>query len=194
MPQLIPPTTWVHASFLAAMDEFQAEGRVGHADYSMIGHEIREYAARWADPAEFASYVRWLRADALEESPRGPGFVPATTLWWTDNHEYLGRLTIRHRLTPRLLEIGGHIGYDIRRSARRRGHATSMLAAALPVAREMGIDPALITCDEDNVASRKVIEANGGVLEDTRAGKLRFWVPTARRLTEGGASCRAGAR
>lgn len=186
MPQLIPPTNRVHASFLAAMDEFQAEGRGGHGDYSMIGHEIREYAARWADPAEFAGYVRWLRADALEESPRGSGFVPATTLWWAEGEQYLGRLTIRHRLTPRLLEIGGHIGYDIRRSARWRGHATSMLAAALPVARGLGIDPALITCDEDNLASRKVIEANGGVLADARGGKLRFWVPTvAGGVTEG---------
>ncbi|HEX6454820.1 MAG TPA: hypothetical protein VF060_35830, partial [Trebonia sp.] len=64
----------------------------------MVGHEIREYAGRWTDPAEFAGYVRRLRADALEESPRGPGFVPATMLWWVDGEKYLGRLTIRHRL------------------------------------------------------------------------------------------------
>lgn len=54
-----------------------------------------------------------------------------------------------------------------------------MLAAALPVARSLGIDPALITCDEDNTASRKVIEANGGILGDERGGKLRYWVPTS---------------
>ncbi len=105
--------------------------------------------------------------------------MPGTSLWWADGDEYLGRLTIRHRLTPSLLELGGHIGYDIRPSAGRRGHATAMLAAALPVARGMGLDPVLITCDEDNVGSRKVIEANGGVLEDARRGKLRFWVPTS---------------
>ena len=52
-----------------------------------------------------------------------------------------------------------------------------MLAAALPVARSLGIDPALLTRDEDNIASRKVIEANGGMLEDNRHGKLRYWVP-----------------
>jgi predicted acetyltransferase len=46
-----------------------------------------------------------------------------------------------------------------------------------PVAAGLGIDPALVTCDLDNIGSRKVIEANGGVLEDQRAGKLRFWVP-----------------
>jgi predicted acetyltransferase len=54
-----------------------------------------------------------------------------------------------------------------------------MLAAALPVARGLGIDPVLITCDEDNTGSRKVIEANGGVLEDIRHGKLRFWAATS---------------
>jgi predicted acetyltransferase len=75
--------------------------------------------------------------------------------------------------------MGGHIGYDIRPSARRRGHATAMLAAALPVARSLGIGPALLTCDEDNTASRRVIEANGGVVEDKRGGKLRYWIPTS---------------
>jgi predicted acetyltransferase len=73
----------------------------------------------------------------------------------------------------------GHIGYVVRPSARRRGHATAMLAAALPVANALGIDPALVTCDEDNIASRKVIEASGGTLEDQRGAKLRFWLPTS---------------
>lgn len=54
-----------------------------------------------------------------------------------------------------------------------------MLAAALPVAGSLGIDPALLTCDEDNIASRKVIEANGGQLEDNRDGKVRYWVATS---------------
>jgi predicted acetyltransferase len=53
-----------------------------------------------------------------------------------------------------------------------------MLRAALPHVNGMGIDPVLITCDVDNLASRRVIEANGGLLEDERSGKLRFWVPT----------------
>ena len=57
--------------------------------------------------------------------------------------------------------------------------ATAMLAAALPVTRSLGIDPALLTCDENNMASRKVIEANSGVVEDKRSGKLRYWVRTS---------------
>ncbi|MGD0065338.1 MAG: hypothetical protein ABSB76_18045 [Streptosporangiaceae bacterium] len=60
-----------------------------------------------------------------------------------------------------------------------RGHATAMLAAALPVARSLGITRALLTSDEDNLASRKVIEANGGVLEDKSSGKVRYWVPAS---------------
>jgi predicted acetyltransferase len=91
---------------------------------------------------------------------------------------YLGRISLRHRLTKRLLEVGGHIGYDVRPSARRQGHATAMLRAVLPLARAMGIDPALLTCDIDNVGSRRVIEANGGVFENELYGKFRFWVPT----------------
>jgi predicted acetyltransferase len=179
MPQLITPTVDVHASFLLAMGEIQAEGGGGPDDDSLSGRWIFGWAERWADPAAFASFVGQLRADALEDSPRPAGHVPSTTLWWTDGPEYLGRLSIRHRLTERLREIGGHIGYDVRPTARRRGHAMSMLATALPVARSMGIDRVLITCDAGNVGSRKVIEANGGVLEDERHGKLRFWAPTS---------------
>jgi len=104
--------------------------------------------------------------------------VASTTLWWVDGPEYLGRLAIRLRLTDHRREVGGHIGYDVRPSGRRRGHATAMLRAAPPVARRLGIESALVTCDADNVASRTVIERAGGVLEDQRGVKLRFWVPT----------------
>ena len=168
MPDLIPPEICVHRSFLAAMTEFRAEGRGGPGDDGVTGREIREHTHLWEEPAEFARYVRGLRDDALEESPRPGGYVPQTTLWWVAGEEYLGRISIRHRLTSGLREWGGHIGYAVRPSARRRGHATAMLSAALPVAHALGIDPALLTCDEPNIASRKVIESNGGVLEDKR--------------------------
>ncbi len=179
MPALILPDPRVHASFLAAMAEFVAEGRGEPADHTMIGSEIRGFADGWADPGAFASYVQWLRDQALDESPRPPTHVPSTTLWWVDGDDYLGRIAIRHRLTPSLREIGGHIGYDMRPSARRGGHATAMLRAALPLARAMGIDPALLTCNTDNVGSRLVIERNGGIVDDRRAGILRYWVPTS---------------
>jgi predicted acetyltransferase len=179
MPELIPPTTAVHASFLAAMTEFTDEGRAGTEDRTMVGQEIRQYADSWREPAAFSDYVGWVRDQARPNAPRPAGMVASTTLWWVEGTEYLGRLAIRHWLTPSLRDYGGHIGYDVRPSARRQGHATAMLAAALPVARGLGIDPVLVTCDHDNVASRKVIEANGGVLADRRGVKLRYWVPTS---------------
>lgn len=176
---LIRPTAAVQTSFLAAMREFEEEGRGGPGDDSMVGRDIRERRGVWETAGGFEEYVRWLVDQAREDAPRPAEHVPSTTLWWVEATEYLGRITIRHRLTPPLIEIGGHIGYDIRRSRRGRGHASAMLREALPLARGLGIDPALITCDEDNLASRAVIERNGGVLEDRRGGTRRYWVATS---------------
>jgi predicted acetyltransferase len=176
MAELIVPTVRVHRSFVAAMAEFAAEGRTG--DGTLLGYELDRFSSRWGQPEGFAEYVGWVLAQSRENALRPRGYVPATTLWFVAGDEYLGRVNIRHRLTADLLERGGHIGYDVRSSARRRGHATQMLHDALPVARRLGINPALVTCDVTNVASRKVIEHNGGILEDQRGVKLRFWVPT----------------
>lgn len=178
-PRLVEPDVRYRRSFAAAMDEFRAEGRGSPDDRSVLGRYLRDQADALATDDAFAAFVAAVRADGREETPRPEGFVPDTELWWVDGDAFLGRIGIRHRLTPILLEIGGHIGYDVRASARRRGHATEMLRRALGVAHELGIDPALVTCDVDNIASRRVIERNGGVLEDERQGKLRFWVPTA---------------
>ena len=178
MPEFVVPAERVRASFVAAMTEFQAEGRGQPADDTMVGNEIRRGRSSWDTEEGFARFVAELRAEALEETARAINYVPATTLWWVDGDEYLGRLAIRHRLTEGLLRIGGHIGYDVRPTARRRGHATSMLRAARPIAHSFGINPALLTCEVSNVASRRVIESNGGVYENEIDGKLRFWVPT----------------
>ncbi|MFC5004523.1 GNAT family N-acetyltransferase [Dactylosporangium cerinum] len=179
MAELSGPTVRVHRSFVSAMAEFRDEGRGSPADGSALGADLREFEPGWARPEIFAAYVDRLRALALPDTPRPADHVPSTTLWWLHADEYLGRVAIRHQLTPHLREAGGHIGYDIRPSARRRGHATAMLRAALPVARALGIESALLTCDVTNTASRRVIEANGGVLEDRRGDKFRFWVPTS---------------
>jgi predicted acetyltransferase len=179
MPRLVPPTVSVHSSFLAAMAEFQAEGRGGPDDATVIGHDHRAYGHTWHTEAGFAAYVADLLAQPREETPRPEGWVPATTRWLIEGDEYLGRIQLRHRLTGHLLRAGGHIGYDVRAGARRHGHASRMLQEILSLAKSLGIDPVLITCESGNTASRRVIENSKGVLEDERDGKLRFWVPAS---------------
>jgi predicted acetyltransferase len=177
MAELSTPHPRFRESFLAAMAEFSAEGRAG--DDSMVGSDLERYGAAWASERGFTAYVEDLIAEAW--TPRQAGFVCSTTWWWTEGASCIGRICVRHELTESLREVGGHIGYDVRRSRRREGHATAMLAAVLPEAAALGIDPALVTCDDDNLGSRAVIEANGGVLEDQRGRKLRYWVPTRPR-------------
>lgn len=174
MPELVLPTTAVRTSFLAAMDEFVAEGATG----SQTAAWIADHAPGWQEPAAFADFVDEVVADAEEDRPRPARYVPSTTLWWVDGEDYLGRISIRHRLNDFLLDVGGHIGYDVRPTARRRGHATGMLLGARAWARDLGIDSALVTCDDDNIGSIRVIEAAGGELEDVRGTKRRYWVPT----------------
>jgi predicted acetyltransferase len=130
MAGLIRPDTAYHASFLAAMAEFADEGRTG--DDSMIGADLAQWTGTWESPEGFAEYVRLTKADA--EQVRHQDWVLCTNLWWVEDGEYVGRIAVRHELNDHLLEVGGHIGYDVRRSRRREGHATAMLAAVLPVA------------------------------------------------------------
>lgn len=177
LPTLIAPDVALRASYVAALAEFHAEGRYSALD-----------ARALSEPARFADFVAERRAAGAAGSCRPPYRVPETVLWWAEGTSFIGHVSIRHELTMWLFEQGGHIGYDVRPSARRLGHATSMLAAALPFAAALGIDPALVTCMEDNVASRRVIERAGGELEDVRRGRLRFWVATgADRVSRGSA-------
>jgi predicted acetyltransferase len=173
VPELIRPDVRVRVSFLSARQEAVAEGMTAEA--ATMGSD--DAGLHRAD--RFAAYVESVRAEGLEETSRPARFVPQTTYWWVDGEDYLGRISVRHRLTDFLLEEGGHIGYYVVPSCRRRGHATAMLRAVLPRAGSLGVDPALVTCDDTNLASRKVIEAAGGVLEDQRGVKLRYWVPTS---------------
>lgn len=178
MPELIDPTVRLRTSFLAAMAEFHE-----------LGHPVPWFVtdvdpAALTDPTAFAGYVARVLAERTEAGMRPDAAVPMTTLWWAEGDRLLGRIAIRHRLTPRLRRVGGHIGYDVRPGARRRGHATAMLAAALPVAAALGITRVLLTCDESNTASRLVIEANGGRLVGVEEGRLRYLAPTPAQLPE----------
>jgi predicted acetyltransferase len=179
--QLVDPSPRYRRSYLAMLDEFAAagdehyvrlpswaaEGDVPEVDFTREAIE---------DPDVFAEMVQFLLEHREDDAPRPRAYVPWTELWMIDEDEVVGRISLRHDLNELLFTWGGHIGYAVRPSARRRGHATSALTGILEVCRERGIDPVLVTCDVDNVASRRTIEGAGGVYEDTRDGKLRYWI------------------
>jgi predicted acetyltransferase len=175
VPVLTYPSVSVHASFLAFVDELLAEGPLDPT--GPIARATATFGSSWQEPAEFQRFLDGLRAEELEETPRPAHFVPTTYLWWIDGADFLGRLSIRHRLAPGRIGLrNGHIGYEVRPSARRQGHATAMLAAALPWATRLGLESVLLTCDDENEASRRTIERNGGVPDEPIDEKLRYWI------------------
>lgn len=118
------------------------------------------------DPSQpFAAYVDTLAKCAYGIDLR-EGYVPATFLLAVANGAVVGRVSIRHALSDFLAHEGGHIGYGVLSEHRRKGYATEILRQALVIARSLGIERALLTCDDDNVGSARVIERCGGVLRD----------------------------
>ena len=186
MIRLEHPDVRFNHSYLAAHDEFGGAQRDGDGDWVEAPDAGGYAGVAWTrDELEPAAgverFVQWRLGRARDDTPRPTGHVPATFFWVADDADpdtYLGSIAVRHDLTPFLLEVGGHIGYSVRPSARRRGVAMAALRLVLPHAAALGIDPALVTCDVDNIGSATIIEANGGALEDVRSDKKRYWVST----------------
>ena len=94
----------------------------------------------------------------------------------------IGMIQVRHSLNDYLMDFGGHIGYSVRPTERRKGYATEMLKMALSYCREIGLKKVLIICVETNEASKKTIISNGGVCENTvfepnkKEYRQRYWI------------------
>jgi predicted acetyltransferase len=109
------------------------------------------------------------------------GWVPSAFLAADVRGDLVGRVSIRFELSDFLVNFGGHIGYAVVSRHRRRGYATEILRQALVIARAEGVDPVLVTCDDDNLGSATVIERLGGLLEDVRVDsqgipRRRYWI------------------
>jgi predicted acetyltransferase len=173
--ELAAPATRWEAAYLAFLDDFAAAG------------EPRIPGASGAELAgnDFAAFVQQLQDDERGMDLK-PGIVPSSAYWLlrydADNVTVLGVSALRHALTPALEDAGGHIGYSIRPSERRRGYGTRILGLTLPHARALGLDRVLVTCDTDNIGSARVIEKNGGVLASEGYSALvetrisRYWI------------------
>lgn len=139
------------------------------------------FAFGLVEALKFESYLTMLKE--MKEGINLPeNYVPASTLFAFEGDVIVGKVSVRHELNQHLLNVGGHVGYGVLPEFRRRGYATKMLKAALDYCKTLKIDRVLITCDESNLPSEKVILKNGGVLENTfdpedgSSKKKRFWV------------------
>ncbi len=129
--------------------------------------------------AEAFSYDDWIERN--QEIEVGLGLskdqVPAIQFVAFDAYNRaVGFLQLRLRLNDLLLEKGGHIGYSIRPTERGKGYAKEALRQGLKIAKEKNLQSVLVTCHVENVASRAVILANGGQLEDIRHKTERYWI------------------
>lgn len=152
------------------------------ADFYSVGEQRYRDVTPEMTWEEFAVFLRRLESGAHEEG-LPPRRVPQSVYWLVrDGRVLLGSSHLRHRLTPMLEHEGGHIGYVIRPSERGKGYATLLLSLTLEKAREMGLPGVLITCDDDNIASARVIEKNGGQLLNKVVSRIsgkqvrRYWI------------------
>jgi predicted acetyltransferase len=175
MPELILPTTDLHAAFLECHNEW---GPGLHEDgFGLAANDDVE------SPAGFAAWVRrTARLSHLRGEPC-PVEKHSSPRWIVEDGRIVGGITLRHKFDDAL----GHIGYGIRPSARRRGLASWALGEMLSEARAvLGLDRVLIPCLADNVASARTIESQGGVLESVRHFEdfsvRRYWITLPNNL------------
>ncbi|MDO9537728.1 MAG: GNAT family N-acetyltransferase [Thermoplasmata archaeon] len=154
-----------------------------YLDYVKEWEQNGEKISPFSIDPQGLDFKTWLEASESirRQETCPPNLVPADTYFLIDNAgRILGAINIRHRLNDWLLNFGGHIGYGVRPSEREKGHATLMLKLALEKCRELGLEKVLLTCDKENTASVRIINANCGVLEnempDGERTMLRYWI------------------
>ncbi|HDR8181207.1 TPA: GNAT family N-acetyltransferase [Bacillus thuringiensis] len=166
---LLTPTTDLQEEYLDFYKEWKDSGE------TMIPWVISK------DPSNFPAMIQEL-LDAHNGVNLPENWVPDSTYWLvTDENKIVGAVNIRHSLTEHLCNAGGHIGYGIRPSERRKGYATKLLELSLEKTKELNITKALVVCDEVNTASEKTISHNGGLRDDDfieEDGNVvrRFWI------------------
>src|SRR5258708_9928987 len=149
MSFLAEPSEQYKYSYIEGIQEFQKEGKYLNFNLKRITED-------------FGLFLEHMRIQR-ERDKTAPGRVPNADFWLIDNNEFVGRISLRYTLNDYLLLLGGHIGYEIRPSCRRQGYGKEILRLALLQAKQAGLKRVLVTCDENNPGSKKIIEYNGGI-------------------------------
>ncbi len=178
MTELVRPDAVRARAWAAMMADFGGWDEAHGSGYWVFA-EPPPFAEQ--DCAAFVAGILAAEGAASGDSGDGGPAMPAgrvanTHFWIADGDDLVGFLHLRHELNDWLLQEGGHIGYSVRPARRRQGHATRALALGVRRAGELGIERVLVTCDTDNAASARTIEAGGGVFEDDRLDKRRYWI------------------
>jgi len=169
--QLVKPDIRYKKSFLEALSEYQSEKI--NIKHNRNRHYNNLDTANLAK--DFNTYV--IIELAKEKGLNIPaGYVAESVYWLIDQEEFIGKVNVRHQLTEKLKQIGGHIGYDIRPSKRGLGYGNNILRLVLSEAKKIGMKRVLLTCNINNLLSKKVIENNGGVFQDRLNDNLRYWI------------------
>lgn len=151
------------------------------SEWEKIEEKVVPYASRRSIVAyeELVDFWRDMATNKAYEH----GFVPSTLYFLIGQDKKIyGALHIRHELNNYLLNYGGHIGYGIRPSERKKGYATKMLSLSLslPIIKKLEIKKVLVTCVKTNLASAKTIINNGGILEnevmEDEEMTQRYWI------------------
>lgn len=147
--------------------------------HSELAEENWEFLLNYRDEMTWMTYLKMLENEAAGVNIL-EGRVPATFMIAEQDGELVGRASIRHSLNDYLFKVGGHIGYGVRPAFRNRGFATEILKQSLLRICGLGISKVLVTCADDNLGSVRVIESQGGVLENKidSEGKVirRYWI------------------
>lgn len=134
----------------------------------------------------YENFNEWLAANVRNrcEDTADEGMIASSTYIVIDkdmhDKKIVGMVDIRHRLNDYLLKYGGHIGYSVHPELRCMGYAKAILNKALQYCKNLNIDKVLITCNNNNIASEKVIKSNSGILENDldNNGQIirRYWI------------------
>ena len=150
--KLVKPTVELENNWLNYFNEYIKENNSSPMEYK------KEYI-----------YSEWIKK--LDNEEKGinlePGRVPSSVRFLMDDGKILGAVSIRHSIDNEFLStIGGHIGYGILPSERKKGYGKLILKLSLEECKKLGINKVLVTCVDSNIGSKKIIEANGGILEN----------------------------
>lgn len=160
--------------------EYESEYLSFYQEWKESGEDMVPWVIS-KDPSNFQEMVISL-LDSEQGKNIPSNWVPDSTFWLVnEDKRVIGAVNIRHRLTDKLFNCGGHIGYGIRPSERRKGYATKLLSLSLEKARELSILKVLVVCDEDNTGSKKTILNNGGIpdtdfIEEDGNIVKRYWI------------------